>query len=116
MTLNKQDVIVLGGGVAGIEFITRAARKDKNKQFNFILIDKNPLHIWKPMLHTFAAGSQFPSEQSIPLLTQAKRYGYLYQPGEVNDINPLEKRSHLHPIVMHKIQRFFLNAHYIMIT
>lgn len=31
MTLNKQDVIVLGGGVAGIEFITRAARKDKNK-------------------------------------------------------------------------------------
>nr|WP_255837780.1 NAD(P)/FAD-dependent oxidoreductase [Ignatzschineria rhizosphaerae] len=89
--------MVLGGGVAGIEFITRAARKDKNKQFNFILIDKNPLHIWKPMLHTFAAGSQFPSEQSIPLLTQAKRYGYLYQPGEVNDINPLEKKITLAP-------------------
>lgn len=49
------------------------------------------------MLHTFAAGSQFPSEQSIPLLTQAKRYGYLYQPGEVNDINPLEKKITLAP-------------------
>ncbi len=99
MVKKKLNVIVLGGGVAGIEFISRAIQKDVNNEFNFILIDKNSLHIWKPMLHTFAAGSQFPSEQSISLISQAKRHGYIYNPGEVDTINYEEKTIELAPYI-----------------
>lgn len=85
--MNKKEVVVLGGGVAGLEFIYRLAKQDKNQRFNLTLIDRNALHIWKPMLHTFAAGSQSADEQSILFLTQAKRHGFLYQPGTVENIN-----------------------------
>ncbi|WP_077925699.1 NAD(P)/FAD-dependent oxidoreductase, partial [Wohlfahrtiimonas larvae] len=92
MAQKKLNVVVLGGGVAGFEFITRAAQHPDHQHLNFILIDKSHLHIWKPMLHTFAAGSQSPDEQSIPFLSQAKRCGYVYQPGEVIDIDQQQKK------------------------
>lgn len=91
--MNKKfNVIVLGGGVAGLEFITRAAQRDGHQHFNFTLIDKSHLHVWKPMLHTFAAGSQSPDEQSIEFLSQAKKNGYVYQPGEVIHIDRQQKK------------------------
>lgn len=44
------------------------------------------------MLHTFAAGSQSADEQSIEFLSQAKKNGYIYQPGEVIHIDRQQKR------------------------
>lgn len=92
MVQKKLDVIVLGGGVAGLEFITRSAQHKDHQHLNFTLIDKSHLHVWKPMLHTFAAGSQSADEQSIEFLSQAKKNGYIYQPGEVIHIDRQQKR------------------------
>ncbi len=95
--MQKKNIVVLGGGVAGLEFIYRLAKQDRSKQFNLTLIDRNALHIWKPMLHTFAAGSQSPDEQSILFLAQAKRHGFIYQPGTVSSIDRQSREITLAP-------------------
>lgn len=97
MSKEKINVVVLGGGIAGLEFMTRTARNKAYQNYNFILVDKSPLHIWKPMLHTFAAGSQSAEEQSINFLSQAKRNNYTYQPGEVTSIDRTNKVITLAP-------------------
>lgn len=90
--MQKKRIVVLGGGIAGIEFLTRLSSSLKPDQFELMLIDKSEYHIWKPMLHTFAAGSAKPNEQGINFLIQAKRSGYLFNPGTVSKINLKQKK------------------------
>lgn len=90
--MQKKRIVVLGGGIAGIEFLTRAAKALDLNQYQLILIDKSEFHIWKPMLHTFAAGSSKPSEQGINFLVQAKRHNFIFNPGEVEKVD-LKKKT-----------------------
>ncbi|MDI2091798.1 NAD(P)/FAD-dependent oxidoreductase [Commensalibacter oyaizuii] len=90
--MRKKRIVVLGGGIAGLEFLSRVTRKIDHSKYQLCLIDKNELHIWKPMLHTFAAGSNAPSEQGIPFLIQAKRYNFVFEPGEVSELNIKNKK------------------------
>ncbi|MDF7675155.1 NAD(P)/FAD-dependent oxidoreductase [Neisseriaceae bacterium ESL0693] len=87
----KKNIVVLGGGIGGMEFLTQAARKLDLNQYQLILVDKNELHVWKPMLHTFAAGSAHASEQGINYLEQAKRHHFLFQPGDIGQLDLTHK-------------------------
>lgn len=98
----RKTIVVLGGGIGGIEFLVQAVRKLDPARYRLALIDKNELHVWKPMLHTFAAGSASPSEQGIHFLVQAKRHGFLFHPGEVTAIDLEQKRITLKPYVNEK--------------
>ena len=52
-------IVVLGGGIAGIEIATRlAGRKAGQRRIMTTLIDRESAHVWKPMLHTIAAGTR----------------------------------------------------------
>lgn len=90
--MQKKRIVVLGGGIAGMEFVTRLSSLLKSEQYELMLIDKSEYHIWKPMLHTFAAGSAKPNEQGINFLTQAKRDGYIFNPGNVSKIDLKQRK------------------------
>ena len=53
----KTQIVVVGGGAGGLELVRRLGAKFGRKNHDIILVDKNPSHIWKPLLHEVAAGS-----------------------------------------------------------
>ncbi len=54
--LIQKQVVVVGGGAAGLELAARLSRL-KHKNFKLTLIDNKLKHIWKPLLHEIAAGT-----------------------------------------------------------
>lgn len=64
----RAHLVVVGGGVAGLEVATRLARKwqRKNNAPRITLVDHDSAHVWKPMLHTIAAGTRDISQQQTP--------------------------------------------------
>ena len=51
-------IIVVGGGVAGLILATQLGHSlGRRGQARVSLIDRSWMHVWKPMLHTFAAGT-----------------------------------------------------------
>ena len=48
-------IVVVGGGVAGLILVTRLGHALGRRGLARIsLIDRSWVHVWKPMLHTFA--------------------------------------------------------------
>jgi hypothetical protein len=62
--------IIVGGGAGGLELATRlgdrygSTDRKKTPEAQITLIDRNPTHIWKPLLHEVAAGSMDPFTQN----------------------------------------------------
>lgn len=54
----KFRIVIIGGGVAGMALATRLGDKlGKSGRASIMLVDKSFTHVWKPMLHCFAAGT-----------------------------------------------------------
>nr|WP_256476601.1 NAD(P)/FAD-dependent oxidoreductase [Siccirubricoccus soli] len=91
-------VVILGGGVAGIEIATRlAARTVGGRRVKVTLIDRETAHVWKPMLHTIAAGTRDVHQQQTAYVAQARTHGFVFQPGEVLGIDRGARRVLLAP-------------------
>ncbi|PWF23994.1 NAD(P)/FAD-dependent oxidoreductase [Corticimicrobacter populi] len=77
-------VVIVGGGVAGLEVASTLGRLARGRRrFEVTLVDRDSAHIWKPMLHTIAAGTSDISQQQTTYVAQARAAGFTYQPGEV---------------------------------
>jgi NADH dehydrogenase len=85
----QHRIVVVGGGVAGLEIVStlgRCWRRQTSKSRrvpSLTLIDRDSAHVWKPMLHTIAAGTRDIVQQQITYLAQARDAGFAYQPGEL---------------------------------
>lgn len=80
-------VVVVGGGVAGLEIASTLARRWRGGAPVITLVDKGSAHVWKPMLHMIAAGTRDVSQQQTPYLAQALHAGFVYQPGELTGLH-----------------------------
>ncbi len=60
---NKQNIVVIGGGFAGIQFIKTL----DEKRFNVLLIDKINHHQFQPLFYQVATSQLEPSSISFPL-------------------------------------------------
>ncbi|SFW21195.1 NAD(P)/FAD-dependent oxidoreductase [Nitrosovibrio sp. Nv17] len=80
-------IVVVGGGVAGLEIATALGRRGRRRQAgeaaSVVLVDRDSVHVWKPMLHTIAAGTSDVSQQQTAYAAQARDAGFVYQPGEL---------------------------------
>jgi uncharacterized protein GlcG (DUF336 family) len=94
-------VVIVGGGIAGILAAAHLARYiGRDHAAGVLLIDHNFAHVWKPMLHTFAAGTANYSTQSFSFAMLAKRNGFDYWPGELHGLDRDRKMVELGPITL----------------
>ena len=69
---NLHKIVIVGGGAAGIELATRLGTTlGKSGKADVVLIDKARTHLWKPLLHSVAAGSMDPGAHELNYMAQA---------------------------------------------
>lgn len=90
---------IVGGGVAGLILATRLGHSlGRPGHARVSLIDRSPTHVWKPMLHTFAAGTWNIYQQQVQFLVHAAAHHFEYIPGEVDQIDRNRRRIGLAPM------------------
>ena len=93
-------VVVVGGGVAGLELATLLGRTARRRgKFSVTLVDSESSHIWKPMLHTIAAGTRDVYQQQVAYVAQAQRAGFDYQPGAMRALDASAREIEIAPLV-----------------
>jgi NADH:ubiquinone reductase (H+-translocating) len=96
-------IVVVGGGIAGILLATRLGnRLGRSGDATVTLIDRSPTHIWKPMLHTIAAGTRDVNQQRVIFLAHARRHAFTYQPGEMCGLDRQLREVQLEAISAHE--------------
>jgi NADH:ubiquinone reductase (H+-translocating) len=92
-------IVVVGGGVAGLVLATRLGHSMARRgQARVSLIDRSWVHVWKPMLHTFAAGTWNIYEQQVQYVAHARTHHFEYVPGRLDGIDRSTKRIRLAPV------------------
>ncbi|MEL6300109.1 MAG: NAD(P)/FAD-dependent oxidoreductase [Pseudomonadota bacterium] len=87
-TPGTRRIVIIGAGIGGLMLATRLARKyRRNVAVEVYLVDRAPVHVWKPMLHTFASGTSHSNVEGIPLIAQAKSAGFRFVPGAFCALN-----------------------------
>ena len=81
----RPKIVIVGGGVAGLEVASTLGRRWRGRADapSITLVDRESAHVWKPMLHTIAAGTRDISQQQTAYLAQARDAGFAYRPGEL---------------------------------
>jgi NADH dehydrogenase len=72
---NKQKIIVIGGGFAGVQFVKNI---DENL-FDVLLIDKINHHQFQPLFYQLATSQLEPSSISFPLRNIFKNKNNIHQ-------------------------------------
>ena len=84
-------ILVVGGGVAGLILVTRLGHVlGRRGLARVTLIDRSWVHVWKPMLHTFAAGTWNIYEQQVQYVAHARTHYFEYVPGRLEAIDRQE--------------------------
>jgi NADH dehydrogenase len=92
-------ILVAGGGVAGLEIATELGRRARrDKRFDITLLDADSAHVWKPMLHTIAAGTRDVYQQQVAYAAQARSAGFTYQPGSMCGLHRQQKEVEVAPL------------------
>ena len=77
-------IIVVGGGAAGLELVTRLGdRLGRRGRASVTLVECARTHLWKPPLHAVAAGSIDPGEYELNYPAQARSHSFQYRFGEM---------------------------------
>ncbi|MEX3980889.1 NAD(P)/FAD-dependent oxidoreductase [Paraburkholderia sp. EG287A] len=96
-------IVIVGGGIAGILLATRLGDGlGRSGAASVTLIDRSPTHIWKPMLHTIAAGTRDVNQQRVIYLSHAREHGFTYQPGEMCGLDRQRREVQLAAIEAHE--------------
>jgi NADH dehydrogenase len=83
-----QTIVIVGGGVAGLELATRLGRRlGAAQRERVVLIDSAPTHFWKPLLHEVAAGAIDPASHTIDYARQAIDNHFTFLCGEVVQVD-----------------------------
>jgi NADH:ubiquinone reductase (H+-translocating) len=93
-------IVIVGGGIAGLLLATELGRSLGGPgRARVSLVDRSFTHVWKPMLHTIAAGTRDVHLQSVQFLAHAQDHGYAFEPGELVAVDCVGRRVELGPIL-----------------
>ena len=95
---HRARIVVVGGGVAGLEVATALGKLKSESIDTVTLVDSDSAHVWKPMLHTIAAGTRDLAQQQTTYLAQATDADFAYQPGEMCGLDREAREILLAPI------------------
>ncbi len=89
-------IVVAGGGAGGLELVTKLGDTlGKRGKARITLVEKSRTHLWKPLLHSVAAGSLRRSQHELNYLAQAHWHHFTYKYGEVVGLDRSAKLLHL---------------------
>nr|WP_294513779.1 NAD(P)/FAD-dependent oxidoreductase [uncultured Rhodopila sp.] len=89
-------IVVAGGGAGGLELVTKLGDTlGKRGKAQVTLVEKSRTHLWKPLLHSVAAGSLRRSQHELNYLAQAHWHHFTYKYGEVVGLDRTAKQLHL---------------------
>jgi NADH dehydrogenase len=92
-------IVIVGGGIAGLMLATRLGHVLGRRGLARIsLIDRSWIHVWKPMLHTFAAGTWNIYEQQVQYVAHARAHHFEYIPGQLDAIDRAAGHIRLAPL------------------
>src|ERR1700736_677223 len=90
------ELVIVGGGAAGLELATGLGNQlARRRRARVTLVDKARAHLWKPLLHSVAAGSLDFDEHALDYLAQAHWHHFGYRFGEVIGLNRAHKQIQL---------------------
>ena len=92
-------ILIVGGGIAGQTLATRLGDElGRRGKAEITLIDRSPVHIWKPMLHTIAAGTGDVQQQQVSYIAHASEHHFSYQPGSMCGLDRSAREVMLAPL------------------
>lgn len=94
--MNK-NIVVVGGGAGGLELVTYLGNKLGN-QAKVTLVDRNPTHLWKPLLHEVATGILDVGTDAVSYRAQAHQNHFHFEQGSITRIDRTNKYIELAPI------------------
>ncbi len=81
-------IVVVGGGAGGLELVTRLGdRLGRSGRAHVTLIDSSRTHVWKPLLHEFAAGTLGIDGQALDYIAQARRHHFDFRLGAMEGLD-----------------------------
>jgi NADH dehydrogenase len=91
-------IIVVGGGAAGLELVTRLGKRlGRTGRAQITLVDRARAHLWKPLLHSVAAGSMDPAVHEVNYLAQAHWYHFRCRFGALMGIDRAARQVIISP-------------------
>jgi NADH dehydrogenase len=99
LTTPLKKIVIIGGGAGGLELATQLGHKlGRKKKAEITLVDRNTIHLWKPLLHEVATGSLDEGIDGLSYLAHARNHGFQFQLGTLTDIDREGKRLQLSEI------------------
>jgi NADH dehydrogenase len=99
-SLSLHKIVIVGGGAGGLELATTLGDKyGRTGKAHIKLIDRSRTHIWKPLLHSVAAGSMRRSQHELNYLAQAHWHNFHYRYGEMIGLDRTAKTITLAPML-----------------
>ena len=97
--MNKpHHIVIVGGGAGGLELATRLGdRYGRTGRLRVTLVDRSRTHLWKPLLHEFAAGSLDLDDHALDYLAQARWHHFRFQLGEMVGLDRRRKAVKVAP-------------------
>ena len=93
-------IVIVGGGAAGLELATKLGdRFGRDKRARITLVDRSRTHIWKPLLHSIAAGSLRRSQHELNYMAQGHWHNFHYRNGEMIGLDRTAKTITVAPTV-----------------
>ncbi len=85
-------IVIVGGGAGGLELATKLGKKlGRKKKAEILLIDKNQMHLWKPLLHEVAAGTLDFEVDAVSYRAHAYNNGFQFKIGTLVGIDREQK-------------------------
>src|SRR5882757_8493485 len=81
-------IVVVGGGAGGLELVTRLGnRLGRTGRAHVTLIDSSRTHVWKPLLHEFAAGTLGIDGHALDYIAQARWHHFSFRLGAMEGLD-----------------------------
>ena len=86
----------MGGGAAGLELVTALGNQlGRAGKAQVTLVERSRTHLWKPLLHSVAAGSLDRAQHELNYLAQAHWHHFTYRFGEMTGLDRAARTIHL---------------------
>ncbi|CAN5325835.1 NAD(P)/FAD-dependent oxidoreductase [soil metagenome] len=100
--IRKTQIVIVGGGAAGLELAARLGRRFGRKRHDIILVERNRTHIWKPLLHEVATGALDANIDEVGYRAHCHRWGYRFFNGVLDGIDTVRREVLIAPLVDEK--------------